>query len=72
MTALTRSRSVHAARPARGGLLNALLSLDASWRSRRALGRLTAEQLADAGLTVADGRAHSDLPTWDVPSTWLR
>ena len=71
MTALTRSRTAQAPRPTRG-VLGTLMTLDAAWRSRRALGRLASERLEDVGLTPADARGHAERPSWDAPSGWLR
>lgn len=71
MSALTRSRPLAARRPARS-FLGTVLSLDAAWRSRRALGRLSAERLDDVGLCADDARAHAETPVWNAPAHWLR
>ena len=71
MSALTRNRPLAANRPSRS-LLGMVLSLDAAWRSRRALGRLGADRLADVGLCECDARAHADSPAWNAPAHWLR
>ncbi len=37
------------------------------WRERRALGRLTPEQLADAGINAGDAGREARRPPWDLP-----
>ena len=41
-------------------------------RSRGALARLSAEQLADIGLPPEVGAYEAECPIWDAPSHWLR
>ena len=70
MSALTQPRL--ATRRSARGLLGTVLSLDAAWRSRRALGRLGADRLDDVGLSARDCRAHAESPAWNAPAHWLR
>ncbi|MEM6759954.1 MAG: DUF1127 domain-containing protein [Pseudomonadota bacterium] len=40
------------------------------WRTRRALARLDAAQLADIGVTPRAARREATKSIWDVPTTW--
>lgn len=51
-------------------LLKALMSLDALYRSRRALSSLDNDRLADLGLDAESARSEAKRPVWDVPAGW--
>ncbi len=42
----------------------------AFWRSRRALGELTAAQLDDIGLTAQEAACEARRGIWDAPANW--
>lgn len=44
----------------------------AAWRQRRALTKLTSEQLNDIGLTREAAQREASKPLWNVPHYWLR
>ena len=67
----TAATTTHRPVRSRGALSGLRGALDC-WRSRRALGRLDAERLADLGIDRASARAEAARPPWDVPATWLR
>jgi uncharacterized protein YjiS (DUF1127 family) len=60
------SQSVHQSRRPRLSLWAAI----ALWRSRRALGALSDEQLNDVGLGRADAQSEAARPIWDAPAAW--
>lgn len=39
-------------------------------RSRRALGKLSAHQLADVGISETEARQEARRGSWDAPSNW--
>ncbi|MEM1232975.1 MAG: DUF1127 domain-containing protein [Pseudomonadota bacterium] len=69
MTDLTTTLS----RPARRrGLFATILHWLHVARTRRALARLDADQLADVGLSASQAKAETERSLWDAPSTWRR
>ncbi|MCF6443947.1 DUF1127 domain-containing protein [Nereida sp. MMG025] len=65
----TFSTNMIPARPAPRAGFSITRAFDA-YRSRRALAALTAEQLADVGLTRQDALTEAARPVWDVPTNW--
>ncbi len=43
----------------------------ALWRQRRALARLSPQQLADIGISAQDAKTEAARPMWDVPCHWV-
>ncbi|MEM6309689.1 MAG: DUF1127 domain-containing protein [Pseudomonadota bacterium] len=57
---------------ARPSLLEALKFALAVGRSRRALSKLTDDQLADIGVSRKIAEAEASRPAWDAPDNWRR
>ena len=67
--AQTAPRCATPLRSLRSGWLTALLE---TRKTRRALAKLSAEQLCDIGLTQEQARTESRRTTWDVPTYWRK
>lgn len=72
MLTLTNRPAALTHRPATGtrSFLGGLMQAFKVQQSRRALAKLSAEQLADIGLTRAQAEEEAARPLWDAPAHW--
>lgn len=68
----TRPAAGRAPRGLLSRMIARLFTLRDLSRSRGALARLTAEQLADIGLPPEVAAFEAERPIWDAPAHWLR
>ncbi|WP_299879737.1 DUF1127 domain-containing protein [uncultured Sulfitobacter sp.] len=52
------------------GLWARIQTARALYRSRRALGNLSAHELADIGISEADAQREARRTSWDAPANW--